>query len=125
MARGLWGGPEIPRHRLSTDERRLVDAATGLGVEVGLTAGSSAARVRGSRVLVGRNRVGVGAAVQVMAGEADWSYPALLAVTAGEVEIPDSVRGRWLASLAPTPPETGDAPGLGVDRFAGGSGSPP
>ncbi|MEX1310672.1 MAG: hypothetical protein AB1Z65_09665 [Candidatus Sulfomarinibacteraceae bacterium] len=102
-ARGLVGAPIISSSELTRDEEALITAWSDTGSDLRLCRGRGSARVRGSTVIVGRERPEVRAAAAV-AGEADgWLYPIMLALSE-DLEVPDGTRGRWLASLAAEAP---------------------
>lgn len=110
-ARGLAPPRPLEPERLTAGERRLVEAAASAGVELGLCRGTGHLRTRGSRILVGRERSEVVAAVGALTGGDEWLYPALLATVGSVRELPEPLRRRWLEETAARMPPT-DRPEL-------------
>jgi len=112
IVRGLIGPPALPPHRLTAQENRLLEAASAAGVEIALCHGRSAARLRGSTVLVGRRRREVAAAAAVAAEDRGWLYPALLAVAGESAEFPAEMRESWRRTMMRMNDATNTAPVL-------------
>ena len=102
--RGVVGAPIIESRELTGDEKALIAAWSDAGSDLRLCRGSGSARVRGSTVIVGRDRPEVRAAAGVAAGSDGWLYPIMLALTEDR-EIPEAIRSRWLASVAAEDPQ--------------------
>ena len=96
VARGLWCGKPLQRHELTPEESRLLEAASGAGVELALCAGAGPVHKHRSRHVVGRDRTEVRAAAAATGSGDRWLYPALLAMAGEDVELPDEIRDRWL-----------------------------
>ena len=96
VVRGLWGPKPLDRRQLTSQELRLVEAASAVDVKLALCPGSGSARKRGSLHLVGRERTEVMAAAASVDSGDQWLYPALLAVAGEDLEIPDEIRDHWL-----------------------------
>jgi hypothetical protein len=105
--RGRFGAGPIPPDELDETERRLSDAAAAAGVRIAFAAGSGAARSRGELHLVGRDRPEVRAAADAVSSDPRWLYPALLALTDGELPDLDAVRASWLTALEEGAPRSG------------------
>jgi hypothetical protein len=99
VVRGLAGASALAPHRLTSQEKRLLQTAAAAGVELGFCDGRAAIRSRGPVVLIGRRRREVEAAVTVVADGDEWLYPALLAVAGDGLEIPDETRERWRRAM--------------------------
>ena len=101
--RGVVGAPIIESSEWSENEAALITAWSDAGSDLRLCRGGGSARVRGSTVIVGRERPEVRAAAGVAAESDGWLYPIMLAVSE-ELEVPDEIRGRWLASVTAEDP---------------------
>ncbi len=96
---GGWiGRRPLALSQMSEAERRLTSLAAGSGCPIALSAGTGGPRRRGGLIVVGRERVEIRAAVQAVAADDSWLYPALLAA-AVDNDIDDGLRRRWLDSL--------------------------
>jgi hypothetical protein len=92
--RGVAGPPGIGISELTPDERGLVEAWSAAGLDFALSRGHGAARLRGSTVVIGRDRPEARAAVSAVAENDEWIYPTILAF-AGDLDIPDEIQDRW------------------------------
>jgi len=99
--RCLWAPRVLHRHQLTTEELRLVEAASIAGVELALCEGAGMVRRCWSGCLVGRDRPEVKAAAIALGSGGDWLYPALLAVAGEDLDIPDEIRNHWLEAVTP------------------------
>ena len=97
--RGVASLSGIDISELTPDERGLVDAWSTAGLDLALSGGHGAARLRGSRVVIGRDRPEVRSAAQAVAEDDLWIYPTILAL-ADDLEIPDEVRNCWRTSAS-------------------------
>jgi hypothetical protein len=114
--RAGWGTRPLDSDQLTPAERRLVRAACDAGVDLALSPGFSAVRIRRSTLVVGRERTEVRAAAAAVADGSAWLYPALLAVAGDLVELPDEIAVRWLEGISgdailDRPPRSSRSPG--------------
>lgn len=97
---GFAGSRSLDRSELNAGERSLIDAAAAAGLDLALCAGERAAGIRGTGVVVGRNRAEVRAASAAVAGDDAWLYPALLVLGGEDLEIPEELRADWLKAVS-------------------------
>ncbi len=98
--RGAVGRRSLPERSLGRSERRLLEVAAQAGAGIELSAGSGAPRLRGGRVVIGRDRPEVRAAVACVASDVRWLYPALVALADDGADVDGRVRERWLDTVA-------------------------
>ena len=94
--RGVVGAPVIASSELTGDEQALIEAWSAAGSELRLCRGSASARVRGSTVIVGRERPEVRAAAGVVGGSDGWLYPIMLALAGVQIgAINIAYKNKW------------------------------